>query len=162
MKILALTLPSLVLAVFATSSSAQRSVQVGVGYNQSGAHSSFGVRASYGSQRSAPIARRGPGAQRQSARRFNGYRRAPVQPYCAPVARRVYVPARYEMQPNKVWIPGSTYQEHVPAVYETRYDFCGNPYRVLVCAASYRTVQRPGHWEVQNQRVLVAAHWETR
>ena len=58
---------------------------------------------------------------------------------------------------EQVWVQGRSHQEYVPAVYETFYDSHGNAHRVLVCEASYRTVQEPGHYETRSRRIWVPA-----
>ncbi|MEQ8767389.1 MAG: hypothetical protein RL885_25995 [Planctomycetota bacterium] len=58
---------------------------------------------------------------------------------------------------EQVWRPGCFRIEHVPARYETRYDSCGNAYRVLISPACQRRVWVPGYWENVERRVWVPA-----
>jgi hypothetical protein len=50
----------------------------------------------------------------------------------------------------------------VPAVYDTRCDWLGRPYQVLVVPGHYESVQDPGHWELREERVWRPPHWEVR
>lgn len=76
---------------------------------------------------------------------------------CAPP--RQWVPGHYDWVEEQIWVPGRTRREWVPAVYETRYDDCGNPYRVLVCAGYYHTVQEPGYYRTQRRKVWHDGYW---
>lgn len=70
---------------------------------------------------------------------------------CAP--RKVWVPGRYEIQMQKVWVEGRTRKVYVEPVYETRFDSCGRAYQVLIAEGYYRLVRDPGCY--QNRRVMV-------
>ena len=70
---------------------------------------------------------------------------------CAP--RKVWVPGRYEVQMRKVWVEGHNRKVWVEPVYETRFDACGRPFRVLIAEGHYRLVREPGCY--QNRRVKV-------
>jgi hypothetical protein len=147
MKSLSLVLGALALAALSAPSSAQRAVGVQVGFAPLSGHVSAGLQLSFGA-----------GPHRSYSR---SARRASRPSYAPPRApRKIWVPGRYELVERSVWVPGATRQELVPACYETRYDFCGRPYTVMVRAAYYRTVQDPGCWQQRSERVWVAAHWE--
>lgn len=76
---------------------------------------------------------------------------------CAPA--RVWVPGRYELRVERVWIEGCERRIWVPARYEWRRDPCGREVRVLVCAGHWRTVRDPGRFENREVRVWVPGHW---
>ncbi len=147
----------LAFALMAPMSDAQRSVQVGLGGGYQGARGTIGVQASFGgsphyrSSREASSYR----SRRTPRPRYERYRRAPVP-------QRVYVPGRYEIVRQRVWVAGATHQQWTPAQYETRFDVFGNPCQVLVRAGYYHTIQDPGYWDYRDQRIWVAAHWQVR
>lgn len=58
---------------------------------------------------------------------------------------------------ERVWVPGCSHQEWVPASYETIYDSRGSAHKVLVQEGHYRTVQDPGHYEARTRRIWVPA-----
>ena len=154
MNSLALSLSALAFAYLAPPASAQRSVQVGLGYDSRTSQAALDLRVSHGSV-SARRGLRGRRGYRTGGAPYAGYARAHAP-------RRIYVPGRYECVTKKVWVAGATHREWCPPVYETRCDLFGNPYRALVQAGYYRTVQEPGFWDHQSERVWVSAHWETR
>lgn len=78
---------------------------------------------------------------RRDDRHFDRRRRGHVH--------RVWVPVRYETVRTRVWVPAQVRRVYVPALYRTRYDRCGNAYRILV---------RSGYWTHR----FVAGHYETR
>lgn len=95
---------------------------------------------------------------------YGGYGRGGVR--VSPVRvhqplRRTWVPGRYETVQERVWAPGASRKEWIEPVYETRYDSCGRPYRVLVSAGRWCVVQDPGHYEIHCRDVFVPGHWET-
>jgi len=77
-------------------------------------------------------------------------------------ARQVWVPGHYETVQRRVWVPGARRQVWVPPVYETRYDWLGHPYQVLVAPGHHVTVQDPGHWVYRDERVWREPRWELR
>lgn len=97
--------------------------------------------------------------------RLPQFGRRPYNPrpaYCPPQrVQRVWVPGCWVTETQRNWIPARTEQVFVEAVYETRYDSCGNPYQVLVCAAHYQTVTHPGYWDECQVRVWRPGHWQT-
>lgn len=82
-------------------------------------------------------------------------------PYCPPAP--LWIPGHYQNVERRVFVPGRTRQEFVPAVYEDRYyrDYCGNLrlQRVLVTPACWRTVEDPGTWQCVTERVWVEGAW---
>lgn len=86
--------------------------------------------------------------------------------YCkpAPVRRLIHsghwVPGHYETVERQVWIPGTCEKLWIEPCYETRYDSCGRPYRVLVAAGHWTTVETPGHYEIRCVQVWVEGCWE--
>jgi hypothetical protein len=76
---------------------------------------------------------------------------------CAP---KVWVPAHTGLVAKKVWVPGATEQVWVAPVYETRYDHCGKPYTVLVCAGYWKSVHKPGCYVTQHVPVHYPGHWK--
>lgn len=76
---------------------------------------------------------------------------------CAPA--RVWVPGRYDVRCERVWIEGCERQVWVEPCYETRWDSCGRPYRVQVRPGHWRPVRDPGRWEQREVRVWIPGHW---
>ncbi len=74
----------------------------------------------------------------------------------------VFVPGHYETVERRVWIPETKEKIWVEPIYETRYDSCGRPYRVLVCDGTWRVVVHPGHYETRCERVYVDGGWADR
>ncbi|MGQ0612630.1 MAG: hypothetical protein ACT4PV_02610 [Planctomycetaceae bacterium] len=73
---------------------------------------------------------------------------------------RRYECGHYETVRREVVIPAEYRIVHVPAVYEWRYDRCGNAYRVLVRPACTREVLvRPERVEVVCEQVYVPGRW---
>lgn len=72
---------------------------------------------------------------------------------------RVWIPGRYVTECQRVWVPARTEQVWCPPVYETHYDYCGNPYQVLIKQGHYNTVHHPGYWENRNVQVWQPGHW---
>lgn len=86
---------------------------------------------------------------------------APGHAYgCGRGAMQHWVPGRYECVEQRFWVPGTCEQVWVPARYELAYDACGRPYRRLVCAGQWQTVEQPGHWETREVRQWIEGHWE--
>jgi hypothetical protein len=110
------------------------------------------------------VGNRGPRYTGSSAyyRRSGARSGAPTWTRGAPRSRRVWIPGHYEVVQRKTWVPGATRQVWVPPVYETRYDWCGRAYTVLVSAGYHRTIQDPGHWEYRNVQVWQEPHFEVR
>lgn len=88
---------------------------------------------------------------------------------CAPLVRAgavrhacgpVYAPAHYESVERRVWVPAAREKVWVDAVYSTRYDRCGRPYRVLVCPGRWTVRVHPGHYETRCERVWVPAGYQ--
>ena len=84
-----------------------------------------------------------------------------VQPRCEPAP--IWVPGHYEEVSRRVYTPGRVRQEYVPAVYEERhwrdYRGCWHIHRVMTCAATWRTIEEPGAWQVVCERVWVEGSW---
>jgi hypothetical protein len=79
---------------------------------------------------------------------------------CVPA--RIFVPGHYETVEHEVWVPGFKEKVWVDAVYETRYDHCGRPYRVRVCDGRWTVRVHPGHYETRCERVWVPGGYEAR
>ncbi len=73
--------------------------------------------------------------------------------------RKVWVPGRYEMEQQRVWVEGQTRQIYVPPVYETRCDYRGRAYQVQISAGHYRVVRDPGCYEFRRVRVWKPGFW---
>jgi hypothetical protein len=78
-----------------------------------------------------------------------GYTRQPVCPVPTPGGHG----GHWRVIEEKVWVPGRIENVYVDPIYETRYDHCGNPYRVLVRAGCWSTIEHPGHWEIRQRKV---------
>ena len=124
-----------------------------------------GIRASY--QRNSSGHRFGVevsiGGQRSERSRFSRRACPPSRGYTRRESvRQVWVPGHYELVQRRVWVPGAYRQVWVPPVYETRYDYFGRPFQVLIMPGHHVTVQDPGHWEYRDERVWRDPHWEIR
>lgn len=74
---------------------------------------------------------------------------------------RRWVEGHYVTREERVMVsPGHYEERHIPAVYETRYDHCGEPYRVLVHPARCERVWCPPRYETRVTRVWVPGCWE--
>jgi len=80
--------------------------------------------------------------------------------HCYPT--RIFIPGHYETVERSVWIPATREKVWVDAVYATRHDPCGRPYRVLVCEGRWTVRVHPGHYETRCERVFVPGGYETR
>lgn len=74
---------------------------------------------------------------------------------------RVWIPGRYEIREERVWVEGSCERVWVPAQYESRKDYRGCAYRVVVRPGHWETIRHPGHFETREVRVWVDGHWQT-
>lgn len=158
MKLLTLASTLALSLVLSASEAGAQEPGLSVGYHQASSNGQFGVHLQLGAR--APRGHR-RGAQYSS--RHASYRRgSPTWTYQAPAPRRVWMPGHYQVVQRKHWVPGSHRQVWVPARYETRYDWCGRRYTVLVSPGHYQTIQDPGHWEYRSEKVWIEAHWETR
>lgn len=79
---------------------------------------------------------------------------------CAPV--RVWVPGCYETAVERVWVPACRERRWIEPVLETRYDACGNAYRVVVCSGRWEWVDVPGRYDSRTVRRWVPGHYEHR
>lgn len=61
----------------------------------------------------------------------------------------------WEYRDRKVWVPGRRERVWAPPTYETRYDACGEPYRVLVVEGHWEETESPGYWETTKEKVWV-------
>lgn len=84
--------------------------------------------------------------------RYSRIQRVHRHTSCCGVIRKA---GYWKVEQVPVWTPGYYKTVHVPARYETRYDSCGNPYRILVEPACTRRVWVEGHHRYQNRRVWV-------
>ena len=85
-------------------------------------------------------------------------------PMCPAQRPRVWIPGRYELSCERVWIPGSSRNVWVPPVYREHYEYpCEGGFRrrvrVLVSPGYWRTVTSPGHYESRSVRVWQPGHW---
>jgi hypothetical protein len=83
--------------------------------------------------------------------------------YCKPAPHRRsvhWVPGHYETVERDVWVPGTCEKVWIEPCYETRYDACGRPYRVLVKPGHWTTVETPGHFETRCVQVWVEGCWK--
>lgn len=81
---------------------------------------------------------------------------------CGRGAMQRWVPGHYACVEQRYWVPGTCEQVWVPARYELDYDACGRPYRRLVCAGHWQTVEQPGHWQTREVRQWIEGHWEVQ
>jgi hypothetical protein len=143
-RLLSLTLLALPFALIlsAPQAQAQRFV-IGVGGHSS--NSKFGVSAQF----------------RFGQPRYGNPPIIVAPPRCE--AAPVWVPGHYELVSRKVWQPGRLRQEYVPAVYRERHwrDYRGNWHveRVQTCAATWRTVEEPGTWQLIDERIWIEGSW---
>ncbi len=69
-----------------------------------------------------------------------------------------YVPGRYEVSQQQVYIPGHWTREYVPPQYERR-EVNGRNVQVMVREGYYEPVYVPERYETRPVRVWVPAHW---
>jgi hypothetical protein len=75
---------------------------------------------------------------------------------------REWVPGRYETTCERVWIPGATRQEWLPARHEWRVDRCGRKQLVLVEPGRWITISEPGRFETRERCEWIPGHWRVR
>jgi hypothetical protein len=63
------------------------------------------------------------------------------------------------MQVRRVFEPGRSVRVWVPPVYETRFDACGRPHRVLVTPGHHALRSEPGRWVSKRVRVWAPGRW---
>lgn len=73
--------------------------------------------------------------------------------------QRVWVPGCYENREQRVWVPATRQRVWIEPVYETRYDPCGRPIRVLVRPGCTQWQTVPGHYQTKTVRVWVPGHY---
>lgn len=73
----------------------------------------------------------------------------------------VWLPGHHEQVTRQVWVRGTTRREWVPARIETRWDWCGRPFKVCVRPGHWRTVGEPGHYETRTETIWVPGHWQS-
>ncbi len=78
---------------------------------------------------------------------------------CAP--KRVWVPGCYTTVAKRVFVPGEKRKVWIEPVYETRYDDCGRPVRVLVCEGYWKVHTTPGRYVTKRVKVWKPGHWKT-
>ena len=74
------------------------------------------------------------------------------------VGRR-WIPGRYEVRDQRVWIPASYERVWVEPEFGVRFDDCGLEVRFQISRGYWRKVHRPGHYEVRRQKVWVPGTW---
>jgi len=81
-----------------------------------------------------------------------------------PAVERTWVPGHYETRTERVLVEPAHYEtRRVREVTETRYDYYGKPYTVLVRPARVERVWVPARYETRCVRVWVPGHYvETR
>jgi Ni/Co efflux regulator RcnB len=78
--------------------------------------------------------------------------------YHAPSRR--WVEGHYVRREERVLVePGHYEERRIPAVYETRYDHCGRPYRVMVCPERCERAWCPPRYETRCVKVWVPGCW---
>ncbi len=78
--------------------------------------------------------------------------------YCRP---RHGASDRYRTVARRVWVPGTVERIWIDPVYETRYDACGRPVRILICEGTWKDIERPGHYEIRYVRVWTPTRWSS-
>jgi hypothetical protein len=71
---------------------------------------------------------------------------------------RVLVPAHFERVAYQVFVRARIEKVWVPPAYETRHDFCGRPYQVLVRKGYFKTIRRPAHYETRTRKEWIAGN----
>ena len=79
--------------------------------------------------------------------------------YSAHAPAKTWVAGCWKTVEQQVWVPGACERVWIDPVYRTCYDACGRPYRVLVSAGHWQTVERPGHYETKLVQVFEPGHW---
>lgn len=83
-----------------------------------------------------------------------------IHTYCIP--KTVFVPGHYEAIEKQVWVAPKQVKVWVDQILETRYDYCGQPYTVLVQPGHWAKHVEPGHFETVLEQVFVPGHYETQ
>lgn len=68
----------------------------------------------------------------------------------------------YRDQLQRVWVPGHTDREWVPAVVQVTYTPCGQRIEKVICPARWEYHTHPGHYEDRMVRVWVQASCSCR
>lgn len=63
----------------------------------------------------------------------------------------------YKNQRQRVWVPGHTDREWVPAVIQVTYTHCGERIEKVICPGRWEHHHHPGHYEDRMVRVWVQA-----
>jgi hypothetical protein len=110
----------------------------------------------------------------EGERGYRGVRRAPrpLHVHCDDCRR--WIPARYEVVTERVWVPGHVDRVWVPPVYREvgrrhghyrGHGRCGPRGgrfgRVVVRPGYWRTVEHPGHYELVERTVERPGYWAT-
>ncbi len=86
-------------------------------------------------------------------------RRVTLSPRAPRNARNRWIAGYYKNVPKRVWIPARYERVWIEPVYETRYDECGEPYRVLVCNGYWKKVYVAGCYETRYVKVWMPGRW---
>jgi hypothetical protein len=106
----------------------------------------------------AALALAAPGAEAQRHR--NGYAYGSGRIASGPYrGSSLWVPGRYELVRQRVFVPGRCERVWVEPVCEVRFDSCGRPFTVCIRAGTWKTVRYPGSYEVRAVRVWRPGHW---
>jgi hypothetical protein len=79
--------------------------------------------------------------------------------YCPPKPAPVWIPGQWVNEQQQVWVPGACVQVWREPIYQTHYNYCGQPYQVLVRPGYYETVQQPGYYQYQTTQVWRPGYW---
>lgn len=150
MKLLALSSALLLSTFLIAPRAAAQEPGLSVAYHRATSSGHLGVELQLG----------GPGHGRRRSHPSH-HRGSPTWTYGQRAPQRVWIPGHYESVERQHWVPGTTRRVWVPSLYETRRDWLGRCYKVLVRPGHYETITEPGHWESHTEQVWVEAHWET-
>ncbi|MDF1797977.1 MAG: hypothetical protein P1V81_02285 [Planctomycetota bacterium] len=76
------------------------------------------------------------------------------------IQKTVFVPGHYQAVEKQVWIAPKQVKVWVEPIFETRYDYCGQPYTVLIQAGHWAKHHQPGHFETVLEQVFQPGHYE--
>jgi hypothetical protein len=79
---------------------------------------------------------------------------------CDSQPRRVWIPGRWVVRSEKVWVPARVESSWQPPLVETRLLACGKPFQFQINVGFYRTIRHPGYWDQKERRVWEPAHWK--
>lgn len=105
-----------------------------------------------------------PTNAQEFAGRGHGHRSNVVRSHRAPSysSSRIWIPGRYEMQTQRVFIAATSRRIWIAPHYATRVLPCGTLERYVAIPGHFETICEPAHYETRNCRVWIKGRYEVR